>query len=66
MPTGREWRTSRSGAKSDTATLANAIAANPQTLFVIAAGNEAEDNEVQPQYPCVYDPPAEGKARSTT
>jgi subtilisin family serine protease len=42
-------------------TLADAIAANPQTLFVIAAGNEAEDNEVHPQYPCVYDPLGEGK-----
>lgn len=41
--------------------LADAIAANPQTLFVIAAGNEAEDNEVHPQYPCVYDPLGEGR-----
>jgi subtilisin family serine protease len=42
-------------------TLADAIAANPQTLFVIAAGNESENNEVHPQYPCVYNPLAEGK-----
>lgn len=42
-------------------TLADAIAANPQTLFVIAAGNEGESNEVTPHYPCVYDPVGEGK-----
>lgn len=42
-------------------TLADAIAANPQTLFVIAAGNEGENNDVSPHYPCVYDPLAEGK-----
>lgn len=42
--------------------LADAIAANPQTLFVIAAGNESEDNGVHPQYPCVYNPLGEGKS----
>ncbi len=42
-------------------TLADAIAANPQTLFSIAAGNEGVSNEVQPEYPCVYDPLGEGK-----
>lgn len=41
--------------------LADAIAANPQTLFVISAGNEGESNEVTPRYPCVYNPLAEGK-----
>jgi subtilisin family serine protease len=41
--------------------LADAIAANPQTLFVFGAGNEGVSNEVQPEYPCVYDPLAEGK-----
>lgn len=30
------------------------IAANPQTLFVFAAGNEARDVEVTPTYPCAY------------
>lgn len=42
-------------------TLADAIAANPQTLFVIAAGNESRDNDVAPEYPCVYNPLTEGK-----
>ena len=42
-------------------TLADAIAANPQTLFVIAAGNEGQDDDSTPEYPCVYDPLAEGK-----
>jgi subtilisin family serine protease len=41
--------------------LADAIAANPQTLFVIAAGNEGASNEIQPEYPCVYDPVAEAR-----
>jgi subtilisin family serine protease len=41
--------------------LADAIAANPQTLFVISAGNEGVSNEVQPKYPCVYNPLGEGK-----
>lgn len=40
---------------------ADAIAANPQTLFVVSGGNEDEDNDVTPRYPCNYDPPAEGK-----
>jgi subtilisin family serine protease len=42
--------------------LADAIAANPQTLFVISAGNESESNEVKPKYPCVYSPLAEGRS----
>ncbi|HWA54278.1 MAG TPA: S8 family serine peptidase [Solirubrobacterales bacterium] len=41
--------------------LADAIAANPQTLFVISAGNSAVSNEVTPEYPCVFDPLAEAK-----
>lgn len=41
--------------------LADAIAANPQTLFVISAGNGGVSNEVTPEYPCVYDPLAEGR-----
>jgi len=41
--------------------LADAIGANPQTLFVISAGNDGESNEVKPTYPCVYNPLAEGK-----
>lgn len=50
------------GGEVGSTALANALAANPQTLFVIAAGNEGEDNEVKPKYPCVYNPLAEGKS----
>jgi subtilisin family serine protease len=39
----------------------DAIAANPQTLFVISAGNNGVSNEVKPHFPCVFDPLAEGK-----
>lgn len=31
-----------------------AIAAAPDTLFVVAAGNEANDNDISPRYPCNY------------
>lgn len=41
--------------------LADAIAANPQTLFVISAGNESQSDDVTPEYPCVYNPLGEGK-----
>ena len=34
----------------------NAIAANPQTLFVISAGNDGDDNESVHHYPCDYRP----------
>jgi subtilisin family serine protease len=40
----------------------DAIAANPQTLFVISAGNDSVDNDSEPHYPCDYDPLAEGKS----
>lgn len=40
----------------------DAIAANPQTLFVISAGNDGKDNDFEPHYPCNYDPLAEGKS----
>ncbi|MBJ7347658.1 MAG: S8 family serine peptidase [Thermoleophilaceae bacterium] len=32
--------------------IGNLIAANPQVLFVFAAGNNGRDNEVTPTYPC--------------
>jgi len=38
----------------------NAFAANPGTLFVISAGNDAQDNELVPHYPCAYDPSTSG------
>ena len=50
------------GSENNSTALADALAANPQTLFVIAAGNEGESNEVKPHYPCVYNPLAEGKS----
>jgi subtilisin family serine protease len=34
----------------------NAIAANPQTLFVVSAGNERTDMATIPHYPCAYRP----------
>jgi subtilisin family serine protease len=40
----------------------DAIAANPQTLFVISAGNDSADNDFEAHYPCDYDPLAEGKS----
>ncbi len=40
----------------------NAIAANSQILFVISAGNDGEDNDSVPHYPCNYNPLAEGKS----
>ncbi len=36
--------------------LVNALAANPQTLFVISAGNDSDDNELVHHYPCDYTP----------
>ncbi|HET6998238.1 MAG TPA: S8 family serine peptidase [Solirubrobacterales bacterium] len=50
------------GGENFSAAMRDAIAASPQTLFVIAAGNEGVSNEVEPHYPCVYDPLAEGKS----
>lgn len=49
------------GATKSTA-LADAIAANPQTLFVVSAGNFTHSNDVEPRYPCNLDPLAEGKS----
>jgi subtilisin family serine protease len=34
----------------------SAVAAAPNTLFVVAAGNEANDNDVQPKSPCNLSP----------
>ena len=33
----------------------DAIAAAPNTLFVVAAGNDGADNDTTPDYPCDYD-----------
>jgi subtilisin family serine protease len=37
----------------------NALAENPDTLYVAAAGNDAQDNDIAPHYPCNFDPAAE-------
>lgn len=44
------------GGTSYNQAIVDALAANPQTLFVISAGNDAEDNELTPHYPCNYRP----------
>jgi subtilisin family serine protease len=36
--------------------IVNAIAANPQVLFVISAANDSQDNDVTHHYPCDYRP----------
>ena len=40
----------------------DAIASNPQTLFVISAGNDAQNNDpgFTPHYPCAYTPQTTG------
>jgi subtilisin family serine protease len=38
----------------------DAFASNPNVLFVISAGNDAEDNDSTPHYPCNYDPTTSG------
>jgi subtilisin family serine protease len=40
------------GSTAYTAALGNAIAANPQTLFVVSAGNESHDADLTPRPPC--------------
>jgi subtilisin family serine protease len=36
----------------------NALAENPETLFVAAAGNDGQDNDSAPRYPCNFEPGA--------
>lgn len=40
---------------------ADALAANPRTLYVAAAGNDGRDTGKHPVYPCSYDPVADSK-----
>lgn len=42
------------GGGSPSTAIANAIAAHPNTLFVIAAGNSGTNNDATPAYPCSY------------
>jgi hypothetical protein len=39
-----------------------ALGGNPGTLFVISAGNDKQDNEAKPHYPCNYQPKSSGVA----
>lgn len=50
------------GGTSSNTTVRDAIAANPETLYVISAGNDAQNNDAVPHYPCNYNPLAEGKS----
>ncbi|HYJ20595.1 MAG TPA: S8 family serine peptidase [Solirubrobacterales bacterium] len=50
------------GSTTDSAAIENAIAANPQTLFVVSAGNDGMDNDPRSRRPCTVDPPGEGKS----
>jgi len=38
----------------------DAFASNPNVLFVISAGNDGQDNDVTPHYPCGYEPQTSG------
>lgn len=48
------------GGTSNNLALRDALAENPQVLFVISAGNDHEDNDATPHYPCNYDPSTSG------
>lgn len=50
------------GGTSFNAVVRDAIANHPTTLYVISAGNDGEDNDSEPHYPCNYNPLAEGKS----
>jgi subtilisin family serine protease len=54
------------GGTTFNAALRDAFAHNPGTLFVISAGNDAQDNDPagRPHYPCAYDPSTSGIAGS--
>lgn len=44
------------GAEPLPQTEVNALAANPGVLFVVSAGNDGEDNDAEPHYPCNFQP----------
>ncbi|HEX5145892.1 MAG TPA: S8 family serine peptidase, partial [Conexibacter sp.] len=50
------------GGTSPAPTVRDAMAENPNVLFAIAAGNDAEDDDsaASAHYPCVYDPSTSG------
>jgi subtilisin family serine protease len=43
------------GGGFESQTMSNAITSSPNTLFVVAAGNDGANNEVTPQYPCNFE-----------
>lgn len=43
------------GSPTFSAAIGNAIAANPQTLFVVSAGNEQKNNDLAPRRPCTVE-----------
>ncbi|HET7444684.1 MAG TPA: S8 family serine peptidase [Solirubrobacterales bacterium] len=45
--------------KSASAATREALAKNPGTLYVISAGNDAKDNDIEAHYPCNYNPATE-------
>jgi len=49
------------GGTSSSTAVRNAIAAADETLFVISAGNDGQDNDAVPHFPCNHNPLAEGK-----
>ncbi|MGV1048890.1 MAG: S8 family serine peptidase [Solirubrobacterales bacterium] len=48
--------------KTSSTAMREALAKNPRTLFVIAAGNDAKDNDSEAHYPCNYNPASESSA----
>lgn len=50
------------GGTTFNAAVRDAFASNPRTMFVISAGNDAQDNDPggTPHYPCAYDPTTSG------
>ena len=42
------------GGTGQSVAILEAISAYPETLFVVAAGNEGSNNDLAPQYPCSY------------
>lgn len=49
------------GSKIYRPAVASAFGDNPQTLYVVSAGNDGDNNDVTPHYSCNYNPLAEGK-----
>ena len=48
------------GGSSGSALVRDALAANPQVLYVIAAGNDSNNNDLSARYPCAWDPSTSG------